>query len=137
MSDKASCASREVLAAAAAAAAPNFWVVVSDTYEQTEEGTWSRVVRHEFFGDTPEQAIAVFRVHRKFDSFFGDCTTAEAADALMRSTQHHKSDSPGLYSRSEAIAVDEGSFQGSVTCKTRTHLEQRIPTSGAERGDRR
>lgn len=49
------------------------WRIVAVTYELTPEATWIAVVRHEFYGDTPERAWAVYQAHLKSDRFLHDC----------------------------------------------------------------
>lgn len=49
------------------------WRVVALTSEQRPDGSWVAVVRHEFYGDTPQRAIHVYEAHLKTDAFLAQC----------------------------------------------------------------
>jgi len=47
------------------------WVLTHDTYEASRP-TYP-VVRHEFYGITKAEAIAIYQAHRKADKFICSC----------------------------------------------------------------
>ena len=51
--------------------------IVALTYELSDAGVWVPVVRHEFYGNTPERALRVWGAHLETDSFLRECTQNE------------------------------------------------------------
>lgn len=47
--------------------------IVAITYEKTPDGTWVQVVRHEFYGASPQRAEDVYRAHLESDAFLRSC----------------------------------------------------------------
>jgi hypothetical protein len=47
--------------------------VAGITYERDAGGAWTAVVRHEFYGATLEEALAVKRAHLRTDAFLRAC----------------------------------------------------------------
>jgi len=50
--------------------------VVAITYEKLPDGSsWVPVVRHEFYGPSPERAVGVYHAHLESDAFLRGCQT--------------------------------------------------------------
>lgn len=51
------------------------WRIVALTYELAPGSAWVPVVRHEFYGPTPERALEVRAAHMRSDAFLRACET--------------------------------------------------------------